>query len=268
VRRYGIDNLRDYVTGQLILVGAEEQGVLPTDEQVAAAYQEERNGIIRDFHRGDSERYDQSLRDRGYEPATWAEGRREQLRIDLARQSLALMRREITEEQLTKRFVHLYGEEGDHVTVEVLFFNMYADLPADGSTPDRDALKSDARALAGRARKAWAGGTALAELVALSDAVPSKFVDAGRIDPYRPNVLGPEVDRALLSMDDPGEISAEIEVYNGFYVVRLADRATVTLDEVRDALTAQLASEAVTSEELAIVDQGLLATHPVEIELR
>ena len=243
IQQYGVVHLTDFLTSRLLLRAADEQGLLPTDEEVAAAYIEEHDRIVEDYHRGDVERYHASLRARGHEPESYAAARRETLRVQLAHEALAVQNRVISDDRIAARFRDTYGAEpgqrGEHVVVDVLFFDMYATLERDGSPPDLGALKAEARARAELGRAELLAGKAPAELTGLSNPVPSEFAVDGRIAPYRKLLLGPEVERAVVS-----------------------------LDEVREQLRAELESFPPDSGDLGAVATGVLQQYEVEVLLR
>ena len=91
--------------------------------------------------------------------------------------------------------------------------------------------------------------------------------DGYRLD-YRRNVLGPEVERAVNSLDNKGDLSSLIEVWNGYYIVRLEGRTSVTIDEVRDELRAELETAPPTSAEMGKVERDAIQTTNAQLIMR
>ncbi len=271
VRHHGVTHLSDYVVSELILRAARERGLEPTEAALDAAYDKERQTIIDNFHKGDSARYDAALRARGFEPETYAQRRKLTMSMELAEHALAADQRVVSDEQLRQEFDDRFGseggEEGEQVTLEVLFFDMYAHYEPDGNAPDMAALRDEARERGLRAHAVLSAGAPFEEVRPLGDAVPSHFVVDGQLPNYRRLMLGPEVELAVSRLDDPGDTTGLVQVYNGFYLVRLVERATVRFDEIADTLRAEVMQQGPDSADILAVRAWVMAEYQAELLL-
>jgi hypothetical protein len=149
------------------------------------------------------------------------------------------------------------------VTVEALHFSAYRGMQP-GSRPDIAALKRAARERAEAARARWVAGTPVGELLEGADEPGFSFIEAGVIQEYRPRSLPKEVDRAIASLDQPGDVSPLIEVFDGAWLVRLRQRESVREDDVREALLAELRDAPIDSGEIAAKTNELMARYAPE----
>ena len=109
----------------------------------------------------------------------------------------------------------------------------------------------------------------MSALLSESDPVNSDYVDEqGRVETYAKKLLGKEVDTALRNMDILGEVSSPISVFDGYYVVRLANRVPVEKDEVRSEIISLIQSSPANSTELLNVRQRLLDQDGAAVLLR
>jgi hypothetical protein len=219
------------------------------------------------LHHGKEDRYLNDLKGRGYSLETWAARRSDEIATDLCLTRLAQADRVITDEALQKRFTAIYGQAGEHTSIEVLFFSAYRNVESD-ERPDIPELKRAARERARAAGDAWRAGAELAALRADSDPIQSEFVKDGRVIAYRRDLLGTAVDRAVNSLDRAGEVSPPIEVFDGSYVVRLAERREVSFESVKGELTEMLAAEPPSSAERIAVREALFERDQGEVLLR
>ncbi len=261
---YGVLHLDDFVGQRMVLHAAEQAGLSPSAEEVQAAYEAERDHIVTEFFRGDIDFYEREhVVRRGYDLASYQRLRVAALEVELAQQALALSERVVTEQQVLQRYRNTFGEDGERIAIDVLFFNMYSESKAE--TPaDPAVLRDGALERARFAIDNLRGGTPLADLLDASDWIRSEFVIDGHVDPYRRELLGREIEIAVASLDTPGEIAPPVAVYNGYYVVRLAERRKVSLEEARDDITTWLENREVDSEEMANVLTRLRANTTVE----
>ena len=266
VERVGIEHVRDYVVEQLVLREAEERGLMPTDEEVEAARQEELTVILREYYRDDIARYETDLKLGGEDPTNHADRRRREIRPMLAMGNLARADREYSEAQVRKRYEDIYGQMEEQTTLEVLFLSMYRDV-VPGEAPDMTALKASALARANLAETAMRSGTPIEELLERGDKVNSDFVHDGVIKLYRQRLLGKEVDRAVSNLDNPGDVTEPIAVFDGYYVVRLVSREAVSFERVEDELKAMLHETPASSSEIGAIHDRMLQRSGVRIIL-
>jgi len=267
VDRVGAAHIHDFVVERVLLRMAGEHDVLPTDEEVEEAFDEERSFLIERYFRGDPERWEADLRAKGIGPQTHHRKRTQEIRIELCLDRLARRARTIGEDALRRRFDEIYGDLRERVTVDVLFYNAYEGLDPDAERPDIRSLKARASRRADEAATKLRAGRGHAELLPDSDPVASDFVHDGRIVRYTKNLLGPEVDEAVASLDRPGQVAGPVMVWDGYYVVQLVGREPVTFEEVRDELEELMRSSTPTSEELAEVRNEAIETYGAEVIL-
>jgi hypothetical protein len=265
VARHGATFIEDFVIEQLMLEEARARDLLPDDETVARAYDDELDRIIRITYRGKVDRYHADLTTRGYTPESWRTRRLVELRAEMAQANLARAARQPSDEQLAARFTQVYGPDGEHVRLEVVFFSAYRDLDPDDPRPDVAALKAEARRRAESARERWSAGASLEELLELGDAPKQGPATDGVIERYSRNLLGVEVEQAVNSLDRAGEIAPPVDVFDGSWLVRLAGREPVTLEEVREQLLEELWADPVDTGEMSAVRTRILEGLTVEI---
>jgi hypothetical protein len=268
VKRYGVVYVQQFLAEQLLLREARSQGLFPSAAEVAAEWDTERTRVIEMIHHGREDRYESDLAGRGYSVETWAARRMHELTVDMCERRLAVAYRVVTEEALQSRFRDIYTEAGEHTVLEVLFFSAYGQVDMSDDRPDIGRLKSLALERARTAAAAWRAGATLDELRAESDTIHSEFVVDGRISAYRRSLLGAAVDKAVNSLDRPGEVSLPVEVFDGSYLVRLVERRDVSFESVREELTRMLVAEPATSGERTSARQTILDKREAEVLLR
>lgn len=261
--REGRTLVRDYAGDALVLDEARRRGLLPGEEQVAAAFDDEVRQIVDVMHEGDEEAWTGDLKKRGFTAESWRRERLPTLRVELATRNLVLADRQVTEAQLQQRFKEIYGGGGENRSLQVLFFSAWRDRQG-VENPDLDKLRAAARARAEAARARLLAGEALETLVAESDRVASDFVLKGRVHSYRKNLLGQEVDRAVEQLDHAGDLSPPVDVWDGCYLVRLESLEMVTFESARADLESELRSAQPTSAEILAVRMPLMDRVQVE----
>jgi hypothetical protein len=268
VNRHGVPHVKSFLLETLVEREARQRGLHPSDAEVTAAWEAERLRVVEMLHRGKEERFLNDLAGRGYSIETWAARRQDEITAEMCLVRLAQADRVITDEALQKRFRAIYSEAGEHTTLEVMFFSAYRNVGSAETRPDITKLKQEARDRAQAAAEAWRSGSGLADLVAESDPIQSEFVQDGRINSYRRDLLGTAVDRAVNSLDRAGDVSPPIDVFDGSYVLRLVERRDVSFDSVREELTASLAAEPANSAEREVLREALFERYQGEVLLR
>ncbi|MHC5209792.1 MAG: peptidylprolyl isomerase [Planctomycetota bacterium] len=268
VDRYGVVYVREFVVERLLLERAEARGMTPSAEDVARRYAEEREHIIAKNYGGHEDRWLAHLDARGYSPEGWGARRSAELLLEMAQENMVRADRQPDEQVVEQRYRELYGEGGEQVALQALFFSAYRDVDPEDERPDLGALKLAALRRATEARERWAAGATLAELLPLSDPPGRESIVEGNIALYRRNMLGKQVEQAVASLDHPGDLSPPIEVFDGSWLLRLQTRTLVSLDDVRDDLVEQLRAEPLTSGEMANIQSEMLSQEGLEILLR
>ncbi len=267
VDRVGLDHAEDWVVTILARREAEERGLLPTDEEVREAHDAQVRLILKEYYHGDRSLYEKDIVLRGEDPAKHEARRLQEVRDDLTLAALAAEERVVTDEQVERRMTDLFGPLRERTTLDVVFFSMYADVP-EGTRPNMTALREEALAHAEAAIAKLRNGAAFREVVATGDRVDSPFVTAeGRIDTYRRQLLGKEVEAAVAQLDEPGDLSPPISVFDGYYVIQLVGREAVEHEDAVDAVRAMLLETPPNSGELAATRQRLLDRVDVEMIL-
>jgi hypothetical protein len=268
VERMGFAHLEEYMIETLILREAEARGQRPTAAELEAAHQSERNQIIARSYRGDEQAYKDDLRYRGQDPEAHDARRKSQLEPELCLDRMARARREVTDELLRARYAVIYGDLGEAVSVDVLFFSLYHGVDPEAPRPDLNAQAVLALARAQAAEKALRAGRPFEELRANSDPVQNEFVQDGHISQWRKNLLGDESELGLASLDDPGDVSPPIRVWDGYYVMRLVQRRQLDFEQAREELTALVIQDKPTAEEIGAVRTAIRNEYKVELLLR
>jgi hypothetical protein len=268
VDRVGVYHATDYLVEILAKQEATERNLLPTDEETARAFDIEYQMILDEFYKGDQERYARDIELRDQNPSNHAARRLQELRGELILGALAQADRDISDEQIAKYYTLRFGPLSERTTLDVLFFGMYANSESStGKKPDE--LRQVALARAQSAAESLRNGEPMSALLSESDPVNSDYVDEqGRVETYAKKLLGKEVDTALRNMDILGEVSSPISVFDGYYVVRLANRAPVEKDEVRSEIISLIQSSPANSTELLNVRQRLLDQDGAAVLLR
>lgn len=238
LERWGREHVQDFAVETLAVQRATEQGVMPDDAQVAAAYERELKAVVDNGYRGDLAAFERELAGYGKSLEDRRQGRLPLLRIELAMEGLARKARVVDEAALAQRFTEVYGEGGEATRLEVLFFAAWKG--GDDRVPDAAARRAEAVARAEAARARLAAGEDFAALLAGSDPPGSEFVREGIVRAWRRDLLGPEVQRAVEQLDRPGELAPVVPAWDGAWVVRLVSHSPVTLDEVREELAREL----------------------------
>lgn len=268
VDRAGVDNVYDYVVEILAEREATARGLMPTDEEIDRAFDTEYDLIVQEYYHGDPATYERDIGLRNQDPEKHAGRRRKELRAELIISALAKADREVTDEQIARRFKDLYGPLAERTSLDVLFFNMYGEMTP-GERPNMGALKDAALVRAQAAVAALRNGESFASLQADTDPVNSDFITKeGRILTYSRRLLGKEVETAVASLDEPGDVTPPISVFDGYYVVQLAGRLPVDLDETREDVIRDIHESPANSGEIAVTRQRLLEMDGVEILLR
>ena len=268
VGRLGVPHVKNFLVEQLLRREARRRGMFPEEAVVAETWEAERLRVIEMLHHGKEDRYLRDLEGRGYTLETWAARRSDEIISELCVIRLAQADRIITDEALRDRFRAVYGDAGEHTTIDVLFFSAYRNVVAGEARPDIAELKRAARERAEAAAEAWRSGADMDSLRADSDTIQSDFVKDGRVTAYRRDLLGTGVDRAVNSLDRAGEVSLPVEVFDGSYVIRLVERREVSFESVKDELTAMLAAELPSSGERNAVRTALFERDQGEVLLR
>ncbi|MGQ0552106.1 MAG: hypothetical protein ACT4PU_02665 [Planctomycetota bacterium] len=266
IERRGVDLAQDFILEAIAIHEARQRGLLPTDEQVAEACAAEHEQIVNRIYLGELDKYKDKLKWSGYELEEWQARRRQELPAEMALEALARADRPVSEDAIRARFKSLYGARSELASVEVLFFNTYRDVTLFTGKPDLPALRLAARQRAEAARAAFLAGRTVAQLLPESDSTGKLPIVAGRIEHYQANMLGVEVEQAVQGLDAPGEV-ALVDVFDGTWAVRLVSRRTVSYDELRDTLAADIAQGAVTSEEALNLRTRLLTQYRAEVLL-
>lgn len=267
VARSGVPLLYDFVCEQVILIEAGQRGLLPTDAEVAAAYDAEHAHLLEAAYGGESERWEQDQAQLGYSPETAKARRLAQLRAEVAMSKLILADRDVSEERVQQRFHELFGDPPERTAIEVLFFNAYKGLSGT-ERPDLQALKQAARERASTARTAWLGGAQLAELLPGADDPSHDEIVQGRVAELRPRTLGKAIDMAVAALDKPGDVSQPIDAFDGAWLVRLVSREPVTLEQVRATVVDAIRNAPIDSGEVSTLRSTLMEKYKPELLLR
>lgn len=273
IERYGHVYLDDFTTEQLVLIEAERRGLMPTEEEADAAWRREFDIVLEHHHKGDVQAWRDSVRNTGQDPETYADRRRSILRNELAHVALAKADRTFTDEDIARRYKDIYGDAGESVSFDVLFYSAYASVDPGGPRQDVQQLRQAAMARAREAAAALRDGALLADLVEDSDplvetARESELIQGQRVIQYRARLLGTEVDRAVKSLDDPGDVAGPIQVFDGAYVLQLVRRQSRTAEEARPEIEAILRDTPPTADELNTVRERLMAQEELVKTLR
>ncbi|MFT7464500.1 MAG: hypothetical protein ACI9EF_002856 [Pseudohongiellaceae bacterium] len=268
IQRVGHSHVEEFAMERLIVAAAIEQGLAPTAAELDRLCDAARSKLIDDTFRGDEEAYINDLVARGLSLENHGARRRAQLEPEICLQRLARNLRVITDDMLRARYKVIYGELGEGVAVEVLFYSLYHGLSPDSPRLDRDAQALVAEALAKKGADALKAERPLAELLPTSDTVNNDFVIDGYVNRWRKNLLGSESELALASLDNPGDVSPAIRVWDGYLVLRLIERKTVSFEEARAELTALLGEDPPNSEELGLARSLVRNKQDIEIRLR
>ena len=267
VSRAGVPNLYDYVCEQVVLIEAGKRGLLPTDAEVAAAYDAELARVVEAAYGGDPERWEQDQAKLGYSPETSRQRRLAQLRAEVAMEKMIRADRDVSEARVTQRFHELFGDPPERTSIEALFFNAYRGLTG-SERPDLPALKQAARERASAARTAWLGGAPLADLLPGSDDPSHAEIVHGVVAEFRPRTLGKAIDAAVASLDKPGDISQPLDAFDGAWLVRLVSREPVTLEQVRAEVEAEIRDAPIDSGELSTLRSNLMERYKPDLLLR
>ena len=270
VQRHGHAHIDTWVLEQLILTEAERRGLAPDEETLDRALAAEVQELADRYYLGDIEAWRRSISRTGADVDAFLERREFELEVELCLDALALSEREITDEQLHKRYDSLYGSMQESASLEVLFFDLYANMdPNAEERPEMVELDREARERAEAARQALSDGVDFATVQHDSDPITSsEFVVDGRISSWRKNLLGPEMEQAVSSLDDPGDLSPLVKVWNGYFLARLVSRRALSFDTMRDELWQELMAEPPSAEEHNRVRSWLRETYAPEILLR
>jgi hypothetical protein len=267
VQRVGVLHVQQYVLEQLALDLAVSRGLEPDDEQVARRYDEEHELVVARGYGGKEDVWQAHIEGQGYTLESWRERREAEIRHELSMEALVMADREPDDALVEQRYRDLYGPDGERVAVQALFFSAYRGVDPEAGRPDLGALKAKSRERAAEARDRWLDGVTLEELLPESDPVGQKGLADGRIALYRRNMVGKEVERAVASLDRPGDVSQPVDVFDGCWVLRLEERVPVPLDDVREDLREELRHDPVTSGELSMLQQSILDKEGLEIVL-
>jgi multidrug efflux pump subunit AcrA (membrane-fusion protein) len=247
---------------------ARARDLMPTDEDVLKAFQTEYDLIVKEYYHGDPSAYDRDIRLREQDPEKHAARRQQEIRAQLTLAHLAQADRVVSDEQVERRFTDLFGALSERSSLDVAFFSMYREV-VPGERPNIPMLKEAALERAQAAVAKLRNGKPISDVLADSDPVNSDFVDEqGRIKSYSRRLLGKEVEVAIASLDEPGDVSPPISVFDGYYVVQLVGRVPVELDEVREDVITDILTSPANSSEIAIVREHLMNQEGVEILLR
>jgi len=266
--RSGHVELWPFVMEQMVLAEADELGLSPSVAEVEAALAEEQQGLIDRFYSGDREAWIRKEAAMGNHPDDAGPRRMLSLKPELALTRLALRMRVVTEDDLAATFERDYGDLKEQISIEALFFSFYTGLVPGEQRPELTLLDSRTRARAEPARQRLANGAPLDELLELADPVESDFLERGVVSTWRRNLLGVEMERAVNSLDDPGDTAPLVKVWDGYWVVRLLRRREVSLDGLRGELRQQLLTAPVTGEEQAAVREHLTQKYAPEYLLK
>lgn len=267
VTRAGVPMLYDYVCEQVVLIEAGKRGLLPTDAEVAAAYDAELAHIVEAAYGGQPERWQEDQARLGYSPETARQRRLAQLRVEVAMAKLIRADRDVSEERITQHFHELFGNPPERTSIEVLFFNAYRGLTG-SERPDLAALKQAARERASTARTAWLGGARLADLLPGSDDPSHDEVVQGVVAEYRPRTLGKTIDAAVAALDQPGDISQPLDAFDGAWLVRLVSREPVALEQVHQQVEDSIRDAPIDSGEISSLRAALMERYKPELLLR
>jgi hypothetical protein len=268
VERYGVVYLHQFLIESMVFEQAEERGLMPSADEVAARFEKEEARIVSVNFRGDRERWIADLDARGYSYEGWRQRRTSELRAEMAQAALVRARRAPDSDALEQRYRELYGDDGELVELQALYFSAYRGVGEDDDRPDLGALKQAARRRADEARDRWQAGADWDELLALSDPSGQEGVTEGRIEHYRKNMLGKAIQQAVTGLDRGGDITQPVDVFDGTWLLRLVERREVAFDDVRETLTEELLHQQETSGEMALIQSELLGQEGLEILLR
>jgi len=268
VERVGYSHAEEYLMERLITLAAQEQGLAPDAAELEAAFQAERTQRINDTFRGDEAAYIEDLVSRGLSPEAHDARRRSQLEPELCLDRMARKMRVFSEDTLRARYKAIFGELGESVSVEALFYSLYHGVGPDSPRGDREAQAERAQELAKKGAAGLRAGQPLADLLPGSDPITNDFVVDGFIDQWRKNLLGVESELALASLDSAGEVSPPVRVWDGYLVLRLVQRELVSFEQAREQLVELMSQEQPDAEELGKARTAVRERYEVEILLR
>ncbi|MBM3985036.1 MAG: hypothetical protein FJ296_05000 [Planctomycetes bacterium] len=264
--RLGREYVLDFAVEHALEVRAGELGVVPSDEQVLAAYEASVQSIVDNIYKGDRALFEKSVEADGETLELRQRRLLPGMRVHLTAQAIVLATRVVDAGAVRARFEVLYGQGGEITRLEVLFFSAWKDSPGEGVAVDPVARRAQAVARASAARERLAAGWAFASVLADSDPPGSDFVKDGVVPVWRHDLLGKEVQRAVEQLDRPGELSPPVEAWDGAWLVRLVSRAPVSFDAVRAEIEQELRDAPVDGAEEAVVRRQ--AEQRVEVLLR
>lgn len=268
IQRVGYSHAEEYMMERLIVLAAQEQGLAPDAAELEAAFQAERTQRINDTFRGDEAAYIDDLIGRGQSPEAHDARRRSQLEPELCLDRMARKMRVFTEDTLRARYKAIFGELGESVSVDVLFYSLYHGVGPDSPRGDVNAQAERAKEAAIKGAAGLRAGRPLAELLPATDPITNEFVVDGFISQWHKNLLGVESELALASLDSAGEVSPPVRVWDGYLVLRLVQREQVTFEQARGQLMELMHQDQPDAEELGNARTAVRDRYELEILLR
>jgi len=268
VDRVGYSHAEEFLMERLLVLAAEEQGLAPSAAEVEAAFQAERNQRIIDTFRGDEKAYMDHLISQGQSPEAHDARRRSQLEPEMCLDRMARKLRVFTDDMLRDRYKAIYGDLGESVAVEVLFFSLYHGVDPANPRGDVNAQSERAKDRATQAAADLRAGRLLPELLPGSDPITNAFVVDGFISQWHKNLLGAESELALASLDSAGEVSPPVRVWDGYLVLRLVKREEINFEQAREELVELMRQDKPGADELGTARTAVRERYNVEILLR
>lgn len=266
-QRLGKRPLEDYIADLLVEQEARAYGLelapAHLEELLAEREQQDRQAA------GDTG-FLERLRNEGKDLAMYRAVLGAELRRDYLTGELVRATRVVTDERLQQEFERAYGPGGTKLRVRhvlVMPNVLRAERLRAGAKPteiDLDALKVEARELAGRARARIAGGEPFAAVAAELSHDRVTKEQGGELQDYNGRLYGPSFLAAVEALP-PGELSEVLETGAGFHVVELLDRSTTRLEDVRAELSRLILEAEPNWQERSALIQALRARAQVQL---
>ncbi len=264
--RLGKRPVEEFVADLLVQQEAAAYGItLPEaelDAMVAEREEQEREAAQGGF--------EERLRREGKDLAMYRALLREEVRREHLTTELVRATRVVTDERIQQEFEREYGLGGLRLEVRHVLIMpnvLRADRLRAGAKPneiDGEELKTEARALAAKARERIAAGEDFAAVAASASHDRVTREDGGFLRNYNGRLYGP-VFRAAVEGLEVGGVSEVIETGAGFHVVQLAGRTETALADVREGIVARLLESEPTWQERSALIQSLRGKAEVQL---
>jgi parvulin-like peptidyl-prolyl isomerase len=249
---------------------AESLGISITPQEVEARVNAFVERMLGESYSGDREQWIAYLRKHGRDQEGFLRQLRRRQYVDGLVEKIVVAQRQITEDDIHRRWAQLYGASGRWIEARVILVDFKPPEVEAGLTREEfeqrihDAHET-LRASVGKLRERLDNGEDFATLARQFNSDATLRANAGKLEGrFRPDAWPQEVAEAVMALE-PGHLAGPLDTGKAFAIFEVLSARPVPFAEVHDQLADELKNERILDSDLAVYRNVLLKQAKFEV---